>query len=126
MNPALKKFIGYCLLTGSVLIAGTLPLNYLTNKHLDLTPVYFVVPFVMVITIFFHFYLIQVSKGESKTFIGKFIASSGLKLMIYLAVIVVYIVSYPNNSKVFLTSFLISYFVYSVIEVLIILNQLKK
>lgn len=126
MNPALKKFIGYCLLTGSVLIAGTLPLNYLTEKNLDLTPVYFVVLFVMVITILFHLYLLQVSKGDSKTFISKFMASSGVKLMIYLAVIVIYIVSYRLNAKVFLTSFLISYFVFSVIEVIFILTHLKK
>jgi hypothetical protein len=126
MNPALKKFIGYCLLTGSVLIVGTLSLNYLTVKHLDLTPVYFVVFFVMVITILFHLYLLRVSKGDSKTFISKFMASSGLKLMIYLTVIVVYIVSYRLNAKVFLTSFLISYFVFSVIEVIFILTHLKK
>ena len=126
MNLTLKKFIGLSLLSGFVLVIGTVPLNLLTKKQLDLTPVYFVVPLVMIVTILFHYFLLQVSKGESKTFIGKFMASSGIKLMIYLTVIVVYVVSYQHNAKVFLTTFLISYFVFTVIEVLFILNHLKK
>lgn len=126
MNPALKKFIIFSLVACIVLIAAAIPLSYILHKHLDITPVYYVVPFIMAITIIFHYYLLQASKGESKKFISKFMASSGIKLMIYLTVIVLFVLSYPKNITVFLVSFLISYFVFTFIEVVFILSHLKK
>jgi len=125
MNPALKKFIIFSLIACIVLIIGALPLSLFTSKQIDITPVFFVVPFVMILTIIFHSYLLQVFKGDNKTFIGKFMASSGVKLMIYLTVIVFYVVSYKYNSTVFLTIFLISYIVFTFIEVVFILSHLK-
>jgi hypothetical protein len=126
MNAAFKKFVLYSLVSCLVLIMGIWPLSFFTDKQIDITPVFFVVPFVMIITIIFHSYLLQASKSDPKTFVGKFIASSGLKLMIYLTVIVFYIVWYQYNSKVFLTAFLISYIVFTFIEVVFILIHLKK
>jgi hypothetical protein len=126
MDPALKKFIVYSLVAGIVLLFGAWPLLVFTDYQVDISPVFFVVPFVLVITIVFHYYLLQAAKGEPKAFIGKFMASSGIKLMIYLAVIVFYVIWHPQNSTVFLTAFLISYIVFTFIEVVFILSHLKK
>ncbi len=126
MNSALKKFIVYTVVAGFILVMGAWLLNSLIDNKLSITPVFFVVPFVMIVTILFHFYLLKASKGDAKVFVGKFVASSGIKLMLYLTVIVFYVVWYRQNEKVFLTSFLISYIVFTFIEVLFILSQTKK
>jgi hypothetical protein len=126
MSSDFKKFILYSIISCFVLMMGAWPLSVFTDKRIDITPVFFVIPFVMIITIIFHSYLLQASKNDPKTFIGKYIASSGLKLMIYLTVIVFYIVWYQYNSKIFLTTFLISYIVFTFIEVVFILSHLKK
>jgi hypothetical protein len=126
MNIAFKKFVIYSLVASFVLLMGTALVSAFANNQLNTAPVYFVVPFVMIITIIFHSYLLQATKGDAKAFIPKFMASSGIKLMLYLAVIVFYIVWYERDVKVFLTSFLISYIVFTFIEVVFILSHIKK
>lgn len=126
MNPALKKFLLYSVLAGIILVVGAWSLNSYFKNPLDITPVFFVVPFVMVITALFHSYLIQAAKNDTKSFVNKYMASSGIKLMLYLTVIVLYIVGYHQNIKVFLISFLISYFVFTFIEIIFILSHIKK
>jgi hypothetical protein len=126
MNPELRKFILYSVITGALIILGAWPISVYSPREIDILPVYFIVPFVMIVTILFHAFLLHASKGDPKTFIGKFIASSGLKLMIYIAVIVMYVIVYNHNSTVFLSAFFISYIGFTIIEILFILNHLKK
>jgi hypothetical protein len=126
MNTAFKKFILYSVVAGAVLMFGAWPVYLFFGSRLDIFPVFFVVPFVMAVTILFHYYLMQALSGNPKSFVNKFMALSGIKLMLYLTVIVFYVVWYQQNISVFLTTFLISYFVFTFIEVIFILSQLKK
>jgi hypothetical protein len=87
--------------------------------------VYLLVPFVMLVTSSVHYILMKVSSNP-RTFIGKFVAFSGLKLIIFLIAILVYAFLIKNEVVIFMLGFLITYFVFTILEISAILKFLKK
>jgi len=82
-----------------------------------------------VITIFtavFHLSILQVSDKNSAKFSSRFMMVSGIKMMIYLALIVFYAFSFPDKAKTFLVSFFILYLLYTIFEVVLIVSFFKK
>ena len=88
--------------------------------------VYFLVPFVMSVTIVFHWLLMKASVVNPGRFIGKFVAFSGLKLMIYLITIVVFAFGVKVEIFIFMASFFTLYLLYTIIEIRAMLKFLKK
>jgi len=82
-----------------------------------------------IITIFtavFHLSVLQVSDKSSAKFSSKFMMVSGIKMIVYLMLIVYYAFSFPEKAKTFLISFFILYLLYTVFEVFLIVRYLKK
>jgi len=82
-----------------------------------------------IITIFtavFHLSVLQVSDKSSAKFSSKFMMVSGIKMIVYLMLIVYYAFSFPEKAKTFLISFFILYLLYTVFEVFLIIRYLKK
>jgi hypothetical protein len=125
MKSALKSFVFVSLALGIVLSCAFF---YVWEMQMinSFYPSAFAILFVMSLTILFHFYLLKISNGNAKLFFGKFIGSSGIKLMIYLLTIVLFIFLIPGYSKTFLITFLISYVLFSFTEIFFILKFLKK
>ncbi len=78
-----------------------------------------------VITLVVHRYLIIASKADNKKFTYKFIGATGLKMFIYLVLIVIYLLLDRENAVPFLIYFLILYVLYSFFEVFAVLKYLK-
>ena len=82
-----------------------------------------------IITVFtagFHYSVLLVSEKETSKFTSKFMMVSGIKMIIYLIIIVYYAFSFPEKASIFLISFFILYLLYTVFEVLLIVNYFKK
>jgi cobalamin synthase len=121
-----KKFIiKELVFTGSiVLIALFLFKTALSQYYI---PVFWLLLAVIaVLTSIMHFSILQVEDKSTAKFFTKFMTFSGVKMMIYLIMIVAYVFIYPVTAKIFLISFIALYFLYTVFEVYLIARYLKK
>ena len=81
---------------------------------------------ITVFTAVFHYSVLRVSEKETSKFTPKFMMVSGIKMIIYLVIIVYYAFSFPEKARIFLISFFVLYLLYTVFEVLLIVNYFKK
>jgi hypothetical protein len=126
MHSEMKQFVTASILTAviSVLITGILKHLILQNHHF--ASVYFLIVYVSVITILFHSILLKAAKGPNSLFVNRFIAFSGMKLMIYLMTIIIYIFFIKSEPVIFLLSFILLYFVFTTLEITSLLKYFKK
>ena len=87
---------------------------------------YFVVAFLCITTIFFHVMLVAASESRPALFVNRFVAFTGMKLLLYLMVILIYVFFVKNQQVSFLLTFLCGYFVFTIFEITSILNFLRK
>jgi hypothetical protein len=125
MDAGLKKFSLLLLaLTAVITLAGFFIMKYLFSDY------YFngflLMPLlIFIITLSVHRYLVITSRKDNKKFTYKFMGATGLKMFIYLVLIVIYLLIDRERAVPFLISFLILYVLYSVFEVLAVLKYLK-
>jgi len=81
---------------------------------------------IAVLTGILHFSVLKSSDKEHTQFSTRFMSVAGIKMLIYLIFIVVYALFNPGHAKFFLITFLILYFIYSIFEVLLIINFFNK
>ena len=73
-----------------------------------------------------HYSILQVAEKETSKFTSRFLMATGIKMIIYLIFIIVYVFSHTTNAKIFLIYFLIHYLLYTAFEVYMILRYLKQ
>lgn len=78
------------------------------------------------ITIALHIYLIKSSQKEIIKFTPRFIGATGIKMLIYFILILIYLLIYREHAVSFLICFLICYFTYTAFEIISILKYLRK
>jgi hypothetical protein len=88
--------------------------------------VYIMIPFVMLVTVMFHSLLIRIFDISPRSFVGKFVVFSGIKMIIYLVIILIYAFIIKKEIVIFIIGFLILYFLFTILEVSAILKFLKK
>jgi len=124
-DRAVRKFIYYSLAIGGI----SFIITWILGKNLvqyNFTSVYFLIPFIMAVTIVLHLLLVKASKKAPIKFINNFMASSGIKLFVYFLIILAYIYFIKQDIILFLCAFLSLYFVFTILEISAILNYLKK
>ncbi len=122
----LRKFSLYLfLLTVIISTAGWILFQtYLSDKYFTGFPL---IPFIFFgITLAFHYYLIKSSQKEIIKFTPRFIGATGIKMMIYFILIVVYLLINRHQAVSFLICFLICYFLYTAFELISVLKYLKR
>ncbi len=87
---------------------------------------YGVILLVCAVTIIFHLLLIKAAASRPLAFMNKFIAFTGIKLLLYLIVIAGYLIIVGIQPVSFVMVFLFSYFIFTSFEVISILEHLKK
>jgi len=80
---------------------------------------------VAILSALFHYSVIQVKEKGVTKFSSRFMMVSGVKMIIYLVLIVSYVFSHPENATSFLISFFVLYLIYTVFEVILIVRYLK-
>lgn len=81
--------------------------------------------FFEVSTILIHYLMIRNGNENPKRFPAKFMGIQGIKMFVYMLVLVGYSLMLMELALPFVTSFGVLYFVFSVLEVRFVLNDLK-
>jgi hypothetical protein len=82
--------------------------------------------FFVVSTALIHYLLMKVSENEPKRFVGFYLGLTGIKLLAYLFIIMIYALLKREAALGFTLWFLVLYFMYSGFEVVMLLKQFKK
>jgi hypothetical protein len=85
-----------------------------------------VILFLLLSTNLFHYLLISAITLRPASFVNRFIALTGGRLLFYLLVILVYLVLVKYQPVSFVITFICGYLVFTIFEVAAILNFLKK
>lgn len=126
MNKSVVRFgIQAAVLSIVLIVVGFFAFkNWFPDRYLS--GFYGIILLVLLITVFFHSLLINAAQKSNIGFINKFLAYTGVKLLFYLFFIVGYIFLIGIQPVSFLLTFLFSYLVFTVFEVISILEFLKK
>ena len=125
MNAGLKRFtLLLFALTAIITLIGFLVMKYFASEYY-FTGFLFMPLLLFVITLGVHRYLIFASKADNMKFTYRFMGATGLKMFVYLILIVIYLLLEREHAVPFLICFLILYVIYSLFEVLAVLKYLK-
>jgi hypothetical protein len=125
-NKSFKHFFFSCLILAIVCLGIAVGVHFFFLPQKSFESVYILVPYVMSVTMVFHWILMKASVANPGNFIGKFVAFSGIKLMIYLITILISAFGIKVEVLVFVTSFFTLYLFYTIIEIRAMLKFLKK
>lgn len=123
---ALKKFIIREIVFATILgiVAYVLFQTILKEHYLPVFWILFCL--ISLFTAIFHLSIIQASNKEFSKFSSKFMMFAGIKMIIYLFIIVFYAFLFPDKAKFFLISFFILYMFFTAFEVIHIVGYFKK
>ena len=113
------------ILTIIVFIIGAIVYTTIFKQfYLSVLP--FTVLFFYVLTNLVHAYLIKIAGKLSARFTAQYMATNFLKMFLYLAGAIVYVIFNKDNAKPFFVNFLLLYFVYTGFEVYEYLKIVKQ
>ncbi|HKK11144.1 MAG TPA: hypothetical protein VJ939_09915 [Bacteroidales bacterium] len=85
------------------------------------------IPYFIIISAIVHYYLLKSSeKGNPRKFVTRFMGTTTIKLMIYLATMLVYVLLNRESALQFVIAFFVFYLVYTIFEVVLFLKQSRK
>lgn len=128
MKPIFLRFVLSLSVFSLVIIsAGLVIFNYLLTEN-TLTTFSFVFACLLfhVVILIVHYVLLKSSEKKAQSFVRNFIATTFLKLLTYLLILVIFIVLNRENVKAFIITFLILYLSYTVFETIAIIKFFKK
>lgn len=125
MNIFSKKYLkSLTTISGILIFLSIIAFAFIFQEsYLHIIPISFL--FVILTSIFFH---IRVKKGIKKSqakFNAAFLGATAIKLLLNLAFIIVYLILYRENLIVFISYFMILYFVFLFFDVKTILDEIK-
>ncbi len=125
MNDHLKKFIIRGIIISLILsIAGFFLFITILKKYFSFSfPVLLLVIFL--INVLFHRYLIRSAGRSNRKFPVKFLGATGIKMGLYLILIILFVVFDRENAVPFLLVFIIIYVILTIFEVVSVLDYLK-
>lgn len=126
MIPAIRKFIIQSLTTAVICFMLVFVIKYSSLTVFTFKSLYFLIPFVTSVTVLFHFMLVKAANASNILFVNKFLAFSGIKLMVYMLTIIIYIFFIKFEPVVFLLSFVLLYLIFTVLEITSLLKYFKK
>jgi len=124
MNNHLKKFISRGIIISLILfIAGFFLFITILKEYFSFSfPVLLLVIFL--ITVLFHRYLIRSACESNRKFPAKFLGATGIKMGLYMILIILYILFDRENAVPFLLVFMIIYLTFTIFEVVSVLNYI--
>ena len=128
MKPIFLRFVLSLSVFSLVIIsAGLVIFNYLLTEN-TLTTVSFVSVCLLfhAVILIVYYVLLKSSEKRAQNFVRNFIATTFLKLLTYLLILVVCILLNRENVKAFIITFLILYLFYTVFETIAIIKFFKK
>ena len=90
-------------------------------------PLFPVVPFFLfAVTATVHIYLVRASENDARKFTSRYLGAMGVKLLIYILFLIVFLVLDTIHAIPFIISFLVCYVAFTLVEVIAILKHQKR
>lgn len=126
MAPGLKKtLIGLFLLSILLTTGGILLFRaYLSNYYFSFFP-FLILIFLFVNSVVFFIFYRSLNKSNNQ-FIRGFMLSTIIKLMTYLILVLVYVLSFPKSAIPFAITLSVLYIAYTAYDLFIMLSLLKR
>ena len=126
MAPGFKKTLFGLVLLSVLLLIGGLFLfrNYLSNYYFSFFP-YLVFIFLFVNSVVFFIFYRSLTKSSNQ-FIRGFMLSTIIKLMTYLILVLIYVLSFPKSAIPFAITLSVLYILYTAYDLFIMLSLLKR
>ncbi|MBA7517029.1 hypothetical protein ES705_09079 [subsurface metagenome] len=125
MSPLKKFIVKGIFITLLLAVIGYFLFTGVFNPYYQVI-LPFVLLFIFLFTSVIHTILLKTARKEPKKLVNRFLMLTGLKMMIYLLFMIIYLVISKQDSAPFLLTFLIVYLVFSIFEILSILSHLKR
>jgi hypothetical protein len=118
----LNKFIVNLLVFSIILGAIAFTLSFFLPENYFSPALPFLFPFFFAVTILVFGFLIKSSAKKFNRFVNRFMMATFLKLMIYMAVLVAYVLTHKYDAIPFILSFFILYIAFTFFEVIALLR----
>ena len=128
MKPIFLRFVlSLSLFSLVIILAGLVIFNYLLTEN-TLTAFSFIFACLLfhIVILIVHYVLLKSSEQRAQNFVRNFIATTFLKLLTYMLILVIFILLNRENVKAFIITFLILYLSYTVFETMAIIKFFKK
>ncbi len=126
MASGLKKTLAGLVLLSVILAAGGILLfrAYLSAYYFSFFP-YLILIFLVVNSVVFFIFYRSLNKSSNQ-FIRGFMLSTIIKLMTYLVLVLVYVLSFPKSAIPFAITLSVLYIIYTAYDLFIMLSLLKR
>ena len=126
MKESLKGFALNLIILSFALCALGYGLFYLVIPD-HYFPLFQLVPFfVFIVTLLVHIYLVRASENDPRKFTAKYLGTMGLKILIFIIFLAVFLALDTDNAVSFLVSFLVCYVSFTLMEVVAIQKYQKR
>ena len=122
----MKSFLLKLFLFSLLIAAADYCWQKFMGEQFPVRHLWYILIFFIATTIVFHFLTMKAASGAPKNFVRYYMGATGLRLVIYVAVILIYRLSEGKEAAIsFAIAFMAHYFLFTVFEVIMLLKQLN-
>lgn len=126
MDSSVQSFSKKLILISIIIIALTFGLSYIIPEHLISKVWPFIAGFFFVVSLLVFRYLHKKADAHHAKFVNAFLLTTTVKLLLFLAIIVIYVLLNREDAIGFILTFFTYYLIYTSFEIFSILKYLKK
>lgn len=125
MDLTLQKFSKQLILISLITVTLTFGLTYVIPEKFISNSWPFIAGFFFAISLLVHRFLLKKSGGKHTKFVNAFLLTTTIKLLLFLAIIVIYVLLNRNDAIGFIFTFFTYYLIYTSFEIVSILKYLR-
>ena len=126
MDSNLQAFSKNLIIISVITVALTYGLNFVIPEKFISNSWPFIAGFFFAISLLVHRYLLNKSGGQHTKFVNAFLLTTTVKLLLFLAIIVIYVLLNRDDAVGFIFTFFSYYLIYTSFEIVSILKYLRK
>ena len=122
----MKSFLLKLFLFSLLIAAADYCWQKFMGEQFPVRYLWYILIFFVAATLLFHFLTLKAAASAPKNFVRYYMGATGLRLLIYVAVIFIYRLSEGKEAAIsFAIAFMAHYFLFTVFEVVMLLKQLN-
>ena len=125
MSPLKKFIVQGIFITLLLAVIGYFLFTGVFNPYYQVI-LPFVLLFIFLFTTVIHAILLKTARKKPKKLVNQFLMLTGLKMMIYLFIMIIYLIISKQDSAPFILTFFVVYLVFTIFEISSILSCLKR
>lgn len=126
MDSSIHRFSKQLILISLITVFLTFGLSYIVPAKFISPNWPFIVGFFFAVTLLVHRFLLRKSSAQQAKFINAFMLSTTIKLLLYLAIILIYVLLNRADAIGFIFTFFSYYLIFTFFEIASILKFLRK